>query len=675
MRTSAPSPTPLPRPRGQRHGALRGLVVSAALALTLPLLSASPPAAAEPGDTTLRATFADAADQHGVPESVLLGVSYLQSRWDGHQGAPSTQGGYGPLHLTDAHTALTTTGDHHAHGAEDPRGDDSRPARLAAGARAAAQALPPRSELPARLQTVDRAAELTGFTPDELRTRPEANVHGGAALLAAAQQELGEPLSEDPADWYGAVAAYPGADQREAASAFADEVYRVIASGESRTTSEGQRMTLAAEPVRPRTQLVAELGLPAARSAPQRAECPRTVSCEWLPAPYEEYERDGELDYGNHDQANRPAAQDIDYLVIHDTEGPWDVVLDLVRDPTYVSWHYSLRSADGHIAQHVAHEDVAWHAGNWYVNSKAIGLEHEGFLTRPDAWYTEAMYRSSARLVRYLSAKYDIPLDRQHIIGHDNVPGVLTGNISGMHTDPGPYWDWAHYFELLGAPFEAESGPGGGLITIAPDYDTHHPLFTHCDPDALTEPCDPHGSGAVRLHVAPDHDAELIKDVGTHPGGDGTSGTGVNDLGARASTGQRFAVADRDGDWTAIWYHGQRAWFHNPADAPTALDAEGWVVTGKDSDGTLPVYGRAYPERDAYPADVPYQEVEPLVYEIPGDQRYAVGLATDSEYYFAQSFDTARHQVVRGEKYYQIQVGHRIGFVRAADVTLEWSAS
>jgi N-acetyl-anhydromuramyl-L-alanine amidase AmpD len=130
----------------------------------------------------------------------------------------------------------------------------------------------------------------------------------------------------------------------------------------------------------------------------------------------------------------------------------------MVQDPTYVSWQYTLRSTDGHIAQHVKAKDVAWHAGNWYVNAKSIGLEHEGFLAAPDAWYTEAMYRSSARLVTYLAKKYGIPLDRQHILGHDTVPGPTSANIPGMHTDPGPYWDWQHYFALLGKPLHADPG-------------------------------------------------------------------------------------------------------------------------------------------------------------------------------------------------------------------------
>lgn len=34
--------------------------------------------------------------------------------------------------------------------------------------------------------------------------------------------------------------------------------------------------------------------------------------------------------------------------------------MKLVQDPTYVSWHYTIRSSDGQIAQHVATKDVAW---------------------------------------------------------------------------------------------------------------------------------------------------------------------------------------------------------------------------------------------------------------------------------------------------------------------------
>ncbi|MEU9701715.1 N-acetylmuramoyl-L-alanine amidase [Streptomyces sp. NPDC047981] len=634
-----------------------GAVASAAL--LLPLLSAAPPATAGPPvPGSLQRQFAAAAERQGVPPSVLLAVSYLQSRWDGHGGAPSVTGGYGPMHLTDTVTALADA-PHHSHGTEDARGDDARAPRHGS---ASATPLPTRDRLPERLKTLDRAAALTGIPAEQLRTGTAANIEGGAALLAAAQRASGRPPGGDPADWFGAVARYSGADDTATATAYANDVFDVIRTGESRTTDSGQVVTLAPDPgVAPARGQVRSLGLRAPSSGP--TECPHTVACEWIPAPYEEF---GDGDYGNHDMADRPASQSIDYIVVHDTEATWDVTLKLVQDPTYVSWQYSLRSSDGHIAQHLPLKDVGWHAGNWFVNAKSVGLEHEGFLTAPDSWYTEAMYRSSARLVRYLARRYDIPLDRQHVLGHDNVPGTVTSTIRGMHTDPGPYWDWDHYFRLLGRPFTASAGPEARVVTIRPAYATHQPTYTGCV--KAGEACAPHGSGAVRLYTAPSTDAPLVKDVGLRPGGEDST-TGVNDTGARASTGQSYAVAERRGDWTAIWYLGQKAWFHDPKGGRTAVDTRGPLLTPREGLAEVPVYGRAYPEPSAYPAGVPVQAVSPLPYRLLAGQSYVVGGRTPGEYYFAPTFDAAGHRVVRGqEEYYQIQFGHRIAFVKAADV-------
>jgi hypothetical protein len=278
------------------------------------------------------------------------------------------------------------------------------------------------------------------------------------------------------------------------------------------------------------------------------------------------------------------------------------------------------------------------------------------------------MYRSSARLVKYLAAKYDIPLNRQHILGHDNVPGPTGAYIPGMHTDPGPYWDWGHYMALIGAPVHATAGSWGGIVTIDPTYETNQPVYTGCVTAGVA--CAAHGSTAVRLYSAPSEDAPLVRDIGLH-GATGASTTGVNDMGARASTGQQFAVAERQGDWTAIWYLGQKAWFHNPATDPTAVDAVGLVVTPKPGVAGVPVYGRAYPEVSAFPAGVPVQALSPMPYTVPAGQRYVVGNAVHGEYYYSVTFDPASHQVVRGRQlYYEIQLGARVEYVLAADVTL-----
>ncbi|GAA3425081.1 N-acetylmuramoyl-L-alanine amidase [Streptosporangium sandarakinum] len=604
-----------------------------------------------------QAAFTEAAKAYGVPESVLLGVSYLESRWDANAGKPSSSAGYGPMHLTDA--AELSGGNHHAEGTEDARGDESRPLP-------APQAAPAPAEVPASLRTLEKAAELTGASREELRGDPAANIRGGAALLADYQKTLGAPLSDDPGQWYGAVARYSGAEEAEAAKFFADEVYATIESGAGRVTDDGQKVELRAAPgVRKMDGWLDKLGL--RRPVRGEAECPPTVSCEWIPAPYQALPDD---DYGNHDKSNRPANQQIEYIVIHDMEGYFDPSVRLVQDPARpASWHYSVRSVDGHIAQHVKTKDVAWQAGNWYVNAKSIGIEHEGFLAEGAYWYTEAMYRSSARLVRYLAQRYQVPLDRAHIIGHDNVPGTIASTVRGMHEDPGPFWDWARYFQLLGRPLHGTGGPQTGSVMILPDYDKNQPYYYGCDRKNPDADCAPHGSASVWLRTEPREDAPLVKDIGKHPTGD--SLYSVYDHSARATTGQRYAVADRQGDWTAIWYLGQKAWFHNPASQPTAVPSKGLVVTPKPGLASVPVYGRAYPEAEAYPAGVPYQAISPLQYTLAAGQRYTVGLTAVGEYYRAVTFDPSNHQVVRGkQKYYQIQFGHRVMFVKAEDVVV-----
>jgi N-acetyl-anhydromuramyl-L-alanine amidase AmpD len=618
----------------------------AAVSLVLGVTTAS----AEPADQSRQQAFATAAAEFGVPESVLLSVSYLESRWDANAGTPSTSAGYGPMHLTDVRTA-NAGGSHHDEGDEDPRGDDARPP-------VDPKPGPPIQPIP-QLQTIDQAAALIGTPAATLRSDTKQNIRGGAALLAKYQNEIGVK-SDNPADWYAAIARYGGAGDTNTAATFADEVFATMATGADRVTDDGQRVTLPATQVRPNTAQLDGLGL--RRSTSDGTECPRNLACEWIPAPYQELPNN---DYGNHDLGNRPESQEIKYIVIHDTEGQWDGVLKLVQDPTYVSWQYSLRSRDGHVAQHVKAKDVAWHAGNWYVNAKAIGLEHEGF-AKLGTWYTEAMYRSSAKLVRYLAAKYRIPLDRAHIIGHDNVPGTIPATVRGMHWDPGPYWDWSHYFDLLGAPFRPTGNAHTGMVTIKPDYATNQPAFYGCI--KAGEPCTPRGSTSVILRSEPRADAPLLKDIGLRP--DGSPSTmEISDYGSRAETGQQYAVAETRGDWIAIWYLGQKGWFHNPRNAPTALGATGLVVTPKKGKATIPVYGRAYPEAAAYPSNIPAQSIVPLQYTLSAGERYTLGQMARSEYYWANTFDATNHTVVRGKtKYYQIQFGHRVMFVNAEDV-------
>jgi N-acetyl-anhydromuramyl-L-alanine amidase AmpD len=144
----------------------------------------------------------------------------------------------------------------------------------------------------------------------------------------------------------------------------------------------------------------------------------------------------------NYTAANRPSSDPINKVVIHVTQGSWSSALNWFQNPSAgVSAHYTIRSSDGKVAQSLRHRNIGWHAGNWEYNRTSIGIEHEGYVSDPK-WFTDRMYRSSARLTAYLCRRYRIPIDRRHIIGHSQVPG-------STHTDPGQYWNWTTYMRYV----------------------------------------------------------------------------------------------------------------------------------------------------------------------------------------------------------------------------------
>jgi len=596
-----------------------------------------------PASQARQRVFAAASRTYGVPAAVLLGVSYMQSRWDDHGSAPSTSGGYGPMHLTDI--AVEQAGL--------AKGDGSFRA----------------SDGPDSLHTASMAAKLTKLDVSRLKSDDAANICGGAAVLASYQRDAGQALGSgsSTAAWFGAVKTYSGATTPADAVQFANRVFATIKGGQVRTTNDGQSVQVAAQP-----GLVTPAAVKPAAAA-LLLDCPVTLTCESIPAPYVQY-GPTVSDYGNHDLANRPVDLKIDYIVIHDTEGSYASSLTLVQDPTYVAWNYTIRSSDGHVAQHLEAKDVGWHAGNWYVNMHSIGIEHEGVAAQGATWYTEAMYANSAALVRHLATKYAVKLDRAHIIGHDQVPGVTSANVAGMHWDPGPYWDWEHYMSLLGAPLGAESPATPNVFTVKPGFAGNQQVVIGCSTPA-TKACPAQGTNFVYLHTLPSATSPLVKDLGLHA--DGTnSTTQVSDIGARLAAGQKVVVSQTSGDWLGVSYLGAIGWLYSPAASPSVVPAGGKTVSAIAGPASVPVYGRAYPEQAAYPGTpVPYQTVSPLQYTIKAGEKYV--LADDTiatNYYYAKTFDSSLpgdHTVVTGlDRYYEIWFGHRMFFVRAADVVI-----
>ncbi|MCL6444259.1 MAG: N-acetylmuramoyl-L-alanine amidase [Alicyclobacillus sp.] len=583
--------------------------------------------------------FAAAAAEFHVPESILKAVAYNESLWNQHPGQPSIEGGYGVMHLTDV------TGN------PDAKGDDN-----------SSQSVD--TDVPS-MHTLNAAAQLLGVDPEVLKQDFTQNIRGGAALLAKYERDLVGDTPSDPAEWYGAVAEYSGSTEAAVAQQFADDVYATINQGAERTTEQGQHVVLMGTAVTP--DKATEKRLHLRNDETNGTDAPNGLDVQYIPAAYQQFSS-SPYNYGNYDLANRPYdGLDIRYIIIHDAEGTYDETINTFLNPSYVSAHYVVDSATGQITEMVRPQNVAWQAGNWYINTHSIGIEHSGYAVEGGTWYSEQMYHATARLVKYLADEYNIPLDRLHILGHEDVPGVSPYGQSTQHWDPAAYWDWQHFFDLLGASFKQANGrKDSHIVTIDVNYQQNTPALTYAGA-ALT----PQPSDFVYLYTAPSFNAPLVSDPALHPNGaPGT--TDINDWGDKAVDGQSFYVADQQGDWTAIYYGGQKVWFYNP-NGKNTVAGSGLVITPKPGLTSIPVYGTAYPEASAFTnAGLPAVTNQPLQYTLPAGQYYVASGPVSSDYYYAKVYNQpSTYKVVKGnDQYYEISFNHRVAFVKASDVVV-----
>ncbi|MFF3193409.1 N-acetylmuramoyl-L-alanine amidase [Streptomyces misionensis] len=647
---------------------------------------------------SLQTDFTSAAAEFHVPAGVLMAVSYQMTLWESHQGRPSVTGNYNVMGLTSVSATDLKRGresrpETRGYG-DDPRAlrhhaersAPSAPSDTSTSSANASQRITP------AMRTLDEAASLVKTSPASLRTSTRQNIRGAAALLASYERASAGSLPSDPGRWYPAVARYSQSAQPQVAEQFADRVFATMRAGAHRVTTDDQEVTLPADPSVPahRSASVSPDLKPAIRQASfttggttdtPATECPSTLVCTFTPAAYALNSGTDQSDYGNYDIANRPADGDaVDTIVIHDTESTAASAISSFQEPsTYASAHYVI-GADGSVTQMVPTKDIAWHAGNKYVNDHSIGIEHEGYALDYGTWYTEQEYQSSVALVGYLAKKFDIPLDREHIIGHDDVTGPLGAYYEGMHWDPGPWWNWSHYLTLLGAFPNGNGMPvAGGEVTITPPWSsTYEPTLTGCGSSTTACPANP--ADFVYLRTGPSSTAALLTDPKFTADGAPTGTTQGWDWTDKAPFGQTFVVAAVQGDWTAIWYDGQKAWFYNPGGAYTMANTgtARHLITPAGS-SAVAVYGRAYPETSAYPAQLSdlasaaSQQVTPLDdATIQPGQSYTALAAVNGDFYYAEDINcsgTPDCLVVSGDTtYYPIRYNHRLAYVKASDV-------
>jgi hypothetical protein len=287
---------------------------------------------------------------------------------------------------------------------------------------------------------VGLAAARLGLGADLVKTDAFANLRAGAGAIRAEADRLGL-RPQTLGDWAPALAGIFGEPGGE------DELYFRLGRGFRGKDDRGRWVVVSAVP------------LGEAYAAPPGARVRLGYpSALWNPAVA-----------GNYASAARGAA-DINYVVVHTTQGSYSGTIAWFKDTAAkVSAHYVVRSADGQITQMVDDSDRAYHDACF--NSESIGIEHEGFVDDPDAWYTEAMYLASAKLTAWLCDQYGIPKDRAHIMGHSETPDCSD------HGDPGGGWDWAHYLTLV------QSGGEATFDAVEGDHD--YPLELTSGDDAV----------------------------------------------------------------------------------------------------------------------------------------------------------------------------------------------
>lgn len=95
-------------------------------------------------------------------------------------------------------------------------------------------------------------------------------------------------------------------------------------------------------------------------------------------------------------------------------------------EKSQVSAHFLV--SEKNIYQFVDEDDTAWHSGNWEMNQRSIGIEHDA---TPDRELSDESYKTSAQLVADICKRHSIPLDREHIIAHKEVKATqCCGTVS-----------------------------------------------------------------------------------------------------------------------------------------------------------------------------------------------------------------------------------------------------
>ena len=299
-----------------------------------------------------------------------------------------------------------------------------------------------------RLDTLALGAALLGTTEEALRTDTDLATRAGARVLATLGAQHGAGSSYE--SWRTTLEVMSGMDD-DNARAYASRVLAILHRGGSFPARAGETIQLAAH---------AEI----AAIEPTVARLEPATATDFAGAVWFTTSCTNKCDVG------RPLGNAaVDKIVIHDTEGGWDGSVATLQNDAGKSVHYIVDRDGSRVGQFRHETDTTWHAGNYYYNETSVGIEHVGVAADP-AGYAAGLYDTSRALVADIRTRWNVPLDRQHIIGHYQVPDgtsisessapcsdtldhcETSANFGGAsnHRDPGYNWQWCQYMEKLG---------------------------------------------------------------------------------------------------------------------------------------------------------------------------------------------------------------------------------
>ena len=169
-------------------------------------------------------------------------------------------------------------------------------------------------------------------------------------------------------------------------------------------------------------------------------------------------------------QPGRPSGYHPEAIVIHIMDGTLAGTDSWFNDArAQVSAHYGVGNA-GEVHSYVKETDTAFHAGtvdrpSWKLlkagvnpNFYTVGIEHEGLSAEAYPW-PDAQLSASLALARQIGARWNIPLDADHIVPHHE--------IRAGKTCPGVNFNLADYVRRLGAaPAPPQPPVAGANFTV-----------------------------------------------------------------------------------------------------------------------------------------------------------------------------------------------------------------